>query len=177
MTGALTGAGRGRVGSLALRAVAFAGPVLALLATAADGPWPRGWLVALTLALAAGFAAMPESLLGTLVLGLVVVWWGIADHDSVPPAAVLAALALLAAHVAAVLLSYGPAGLTPDARVVRTWLRRSAAVGWAAPAVWLLAVAFDGQPEPPGIWVAGLAAATAVCVVASVAVTVRDPSL
>jgi len=33
----------------------------------------------------------------------------------------------------------------------------------------------DGQPEPPGIWLAGLGCAIVVCVVAAVAVTVREP--
>ena len=50
--------------------------------------------------------------------------------------------------------------------------RRGVAV--AAPLVWLVAVVVDDQPEPPGIWIAGLACAVVVCVVAATAVTMRE---
>ena len=39
-------------------------------------------------------------------------------------------------------------------------------VAVVVPLVWLVAVMVDGQPEPPGIWVAGLGCAIVVCVVA-----------
>ena len=157
-----------RRSTFGLRLVVLLGPVLALLGTGLSGPSPRGWLIALTVALALGFAAMPESALGTSVLCLVVVWWGLAldDVSGVPVEAAGAAVALLAAHVSALVMSYGPTGLPMNGAVLRTWLRRGL----------LLAAAVDGQPEPPGIWVAGLAAAVVVCVVAASAVVVPDPS-
>jgi hypothetical protein len=150
--------------------------VAPLLAVLSAGPQdrPSGWLVALVLALSVGFAAMPESMLGTACLGLVVVWWSLAARDAVPVTAVLAAALLLAAHVASVLLSYGPPALPVGGRLLRLWLRRAAVAGAAAPLVWLVAVVLDGQPEPPGIWLAGLGCAIVVCVVAAASVSVRE---
>jgi hypothetical protein len=158
---------------LLLRGVVLVAPVLALLA-ARPAELPHGWFVALTAVLAIGFAAMPESALGTACLGLVVVWWALAASDGVPAGAIPAALLLLAAHVAAVLLSYGPPALPVGDALLRRWLLRSAAVAVAAPLVWLFAELVDGQPEPPGIWVSGLASAVVVCIVAAAAVTMRE---
>ena len=119
---------------------------------------------------------MPESMLGTACLGLVVVWWSLAARDAVPLTALLAAALLLSAHVAAALLSYGPPALPIGRPLLRLWLRRAAVVGAAAPLVWVVAVVVDGQPEPPGIWLAGLGCAIVVCVVAALAVTVPEPA-
>jgi hypothetical protein len=158
---------------LLLRAVVLAAPLLALLAARPDD-LPHGWFVALVVALSVGFAAMPESALGTACLALVVFWWALATTDGVPASTIPAALLLLAAQVAAVLLSYGPPALPIGAALLGRWLRRYAAVAVAAPLVWLVAVAVDGQPEPRGIWVLGLGCAVAVCIVAAVAVRVED---
>ena len=159
-------------GRLALRLVLLGAPVLAVLC-AGPRPWPNGWFVALLLAMSLGWAAMPESTLGAACLGLVAVWWALAVHGT-PATAILAAALLLAAHVASVLLSYGPPGLPIGGRVLRLWLRRAALVGLAAPVVWGVGVLVDGQPEPPGIWVAGLGCAIVVCVVAAAALSVRE---
>jgi hypothetical protein len=158
---------------LVLRAVILVAPVLAVL-TAGPADRPHGWLVVLTLALSVGFAAMPESALGTACLSLVVLWWALAASDGVPVGAIPAALLLLAAHLAAVLLSYGPPSLPIGAALLGRWLRRGAGVAVAAPLVWLVAVVVDDQPEPPGVWVSGLACAVVVCIVAATAVTMRE---
>ncbi len=158
---------------LLLRAVVLVSPVLALLA-AWPVDQPRGWFVAFTAVLSVGFAAMPESPLGTVCLGLVVLWWTLAVSDGVPATAIPAALLLLAAHVAAVLLSYGPPALPIGAALLRRWLRRTAGVAVAVPLVWLVARVVDDQPEPPGIWMAGLACATVLCVVAATAVATQE---
>ena len=93
---------------------------------------------------------MPESMLGTACLALVVVWWALAARDDVPLTAVLAAALLLAAHVASVLLSYGPPALPVGGRVLRLWLRRAAVVGAAAPLVWAgRGGASTGSPSRP----------------------------
>jgi hypothetical protein len=159
---------------LLLRGVVLVSPVLALLA--AYPAQPRGWFLVLTIALSVGFAAMPESWLGTACIGVVVLWWAIAVAGDVPLSAVPAALLLLAAHVAAILLSYGPPALPIGSALLGRWLRRSAGVAAAVPIVWLFAVVVEGQPEPPGIWVAGLGCAIVVCVVAATAVTMREPT-
>ena len=158
---------------LLLRVVILVTPVLALLA-ARPADLPHGWFVALTLVLSLGFAAMPESPMGTLCLGVVVFWWALAASDGVPIGAIPAALLLLAAHVAAVLLSYGPPALPIGTALLGRWLRRGAGVAVASPLVWLVAVVVDDQPEPPGIWISGLACAVVVCIVAATAVTMRQ---
>jgi hypothetical protein len=77
--------------------------------------------------------------------------------------------------VASVLLSYGPTALPIGSALLRRWLRRSVGVAVIVPLVWLFAVVVDDQPEPPGVWLAGLACAIVLCVVAATAVTMRDP--
>jgi hypothetical protein len=158
---------------LLLRAVILVAPVLAVL-SARPADRPHGWFIVLTLVLSVGFAAMPESALGTACLGLVVFWWALAASDGVPVGAIPAALLLLATHVAAVLLSYGPPSLPIGAALLGRWLRRGAAVAVAAPLVWLVAIVVEDQPEPPGIWVSGLACAVVVCIIAATAVTMRE---
>lgn len=158
---------------LLLRGVILVCPVLALLA-ARPADLPHGWFVVLTVVLSVGFAAMPESALGTACLGLVVFWWALAAKDDVPVGAIPAALLLVATHVAAVLLSYGPPSLPVGPALLGRWLRRGAGVAVAAPLVWLVAVVVDDQPEPPGIWISGLACAVVVCIVAATAVTMRE---
>jgi len=166
----LLGETRGR---LVLRGIILVGPILALLA-ARPTDLPHGWFVVLTLVLSLGFAAMPESPLGTLCLGLVVFWWALAAADGVPANAIPAAVLLVTTHLAAVLLSYGPPSLPIGAVLIRRWLRRGLGVVVAAPLVWLVAIVVDDQPEPPGIWVAGLACAVVVCVVAATAVSTSE---
>jgi hypothetical protein len=161
-------------GQVALRLLVLLGPPLALLATGLAGVAPAGWLVVLVLVLSVGFAAMPDSPFGTVATLVVVAWWGLAFRDGPHPQAVLAAAGLLVAHVAAVLASYGPAELPVDRGLVRLWALRGLAVLASAPAVWVLAVALQGQPEPPGIWVAGLVAACAATLVATVAFAARE---
>jgi hypothetical protein len=158
---------------LVLRAVVLVGPVLALL-VARPADLPHGWFVALTVVLSLGFAAMPESPLGTGCLGLVVFWWALDTADGVRVEAIPAALLLLATHVAAVLLSYGPTSLPIGAALLTRWVRRGLGVAVAAPLVWLVAALVDDQPEPPGIWISGLACAVVVCIVAATAVTMRE---
>lgn len=158
---------------LLLRGVVLVAPVLAVL-SARPQDLPNGWFLAVTVVLSVGFAAMPESALGTMCLGVVVLWWMLAAAGGVPVGAIPAALLLLAAHVSSVLLSYGPPQLPVGGALLRRWLRRSAGVAVAAPLVWLVAVAVHGEPEPPGVWVSGLACAVVVCIVAATAVTVRE---
>jgi hypothetical protein len=158
---------------LLLRVVVLVSPVLALLC-AGPADRPRGWFLLLVVALSVGFAAMPESAMGTACLGLVVLWWALVGRGGAPLGALPAAVLLVAAHVAAVLLAYGPPGMPVGRAVLRRWLRRGAGVVSTAGLVWLFAAAVDGQPEPPGIWVAGLACATVLCVAAASAVTPRE---
>jgi hypothetical protein len=153
------------------RLLMLVGPVVALVAAAVAEVPPPGWVVALVVALAVGWAVMPESLLGTLCLALVLAWWGVADLDGLPPEALFAAVGLLVSHVAAVVAAYGPPEMAIDAPTARLWFGRGAVVLIAAPVVWLLAVLLRDQPEPPGVWIAAMAAIVVAAGVAAVAFT------
>jgi hypothetical protein len=163
---------------LLVQSVLLLGPVLALLAAVPAGVPPPAWLGALVTALALGWAFLPESVLGTLVLALVLVWWVVADLTSLPWEAIAAALCLVAAHVAAVVASYGPAELEVDEPTLRLWLGRAGVLSLAAPVVWLLGRLLADRPEPPGVWVAAMVAVVIAAVVAAVAYgsTEGDPA-
>jgi hypothetical protein len=145
--------------------------MVALLATGLRGVWPAWWLVLLVAGLASAFSLLPEAPMGTVATGLVLVWWGFAFRDGPHPQALLAAAGLLVAHLAAVLAGYGPRDLPLDPATVRLWAVRGALVFLAAPAVFAVAVLLRGQPEPVGIWVAGLAVALVTTVVAGFILT------
>jgi hypothetical protein len=155
-------------GQWVLRGTVVAGILIALLATGLRGEWPSWWLVVLVLGLAVGFALLPEAPIGTTVTALVLAWWGIAFRGGPHPEALLAAAGLLTAHLAALVAGYGPGDLPVDAVTVRRWAFRGALLFLAAPAVYAVAALLRDQPEPPGIWVAGVVAALVTAVVAGI---------
>jgi hypothetical protein len=134
------------------------GLLVALLATGPAGVWPHPWLVAVVAVLAVAYAALPETVVGTVAVVVVMGWWGAAFRGGVPVEAVAGAAGLVAAHVAGILVSYGPPGMVVDAPTVRLWAFRAVGVLLAAPLTWLVAHVVRGEPEVPGVWVAGLAA-------------------
>ena len=156
-------------GQWALRLAIAVGPLVALLATVPAGVTPRPVLVGLVVVASLVHARLPESSVGVVSIGLVIVWWGVAFRDGPHAWAVLAAAGLLAAHVAALLAAYGPDGLGVDAATVRLWLVRAGVAFLLAPAIWLLAVLVRDRAEPPGVWVAGLVAALVATLAASLA--------
>ena len=161
-------------GQWLLRAVAALGPVLAVLATIPVGTPPPWWLVVVTAALGAGYAYFPDSAVGTGVLLLVLIWWAVGPPDGLHPMAILAAAALLAAHVAGILAGYGPGSVPPDPAAVRRWVARGIVVLPAAVLAWAMATAARDSDEPPGLWAAGLAGLLVGIVVANV-LYVRRP--
>lgn len=160
---------------LVLRGLVLLGSMVALLSTGPAGHWPPWWVIAPVLALAAGFAALPDSSLGAAVFLVVLVWWAISLPDDLQPEILLAATALVVAHVAALLASYGPGAMPLDVATVRLWVRRGALVLLTVPAVWALARLLRGEPEQPGIWVLGVVAALVATVAATVALGAARP--
>lgn len=156
-----------------LRTVVALGPVVALLATGPAGHWPPWWLVVPVVAGAGLAAAAPDSPLPAGVGLVVLVWWTVSLGDGVPASVLVAAAALLAAHLAALLASYGPAAMPLDPATLRLWARRGALVLLVVPGAFAATRLLDGEPEQPGIWVLGVAAACAATVVATVALDVR----
>ena len=160
-----------------LRLAIAVGPVVALTVSGLDADLPPGWLLALVVVVSSGHAFLPESGLGTFGMLLVVSWWGlgpVAELGAPPASIVVAAAGLVVAHCAAILASYGPGDLPLDRGLLFTWVRRGAVAGMAAPVIWFVAVAVEGQPEPAGVWVAALVAATVAAVVASAAFVIEE---
>ena len=108
---------------------------------------------------ALGFARFPESHAGSVAMAVVVVWWGVSLRDSLQPQVLVAAAGLLVSHVAGVVASYGPDDLPVDPRTVWRWAWRGGAAFLLAPLLWLAALGVRDRPEPPGVWLAGLAVA------------------
>jgi hypothetical protein len=154
---------------LLLRALVLLGPVVALLATGPAGHWPPWWVVVPVVGLAGAFAAVPDSPVGVGLFLVVVVWWTIALGDDIQPAAMVAAAALLVAHLAAQVASYGPATLPVELATLRLWGLRAVVLLATIPATWAAARLLRGQPEPAGVWILATAAAVAATVVATVA--------
>ena len=156
---------------LVLRALVLLGPVVALACSGFAGSRPSWLVVGLVLVLAACSAGMPDSPFVAATLLTVLLWWMVGLRDGLHPAVLVAGGALVLTHVAAVLASYGPGEMPVDAPVVRLWVRRGALLLLTVPAVWGAAILLRGEPEQPGIWVLGAAAAFAATVVAAVLLT------
>jgi hypothetical protein len=157
-----------------LRAVVVLGSLLALYAGAPEGFVPSPFTGALVAVLAAAFALRPEHFVGSVALSVVLVWWALHVGSAVPTGALVAAAALLAAHVAAVLLGYGPPQMRVGADLVVLWVPRTAVVWLAALVVWLTARAYTGHVTPTLFLLTGLAAAVVGAVVAAVVIPTRD---
>jgi hypothetical protein len=161
-------------GQWLVRAVVLLGPVVALLAR-----WPSDrppvWLVLLAAVVAAGWAAAPESVFGAFALLLVGLSWAGGSGGGLPAGAVVAATAMLAAHLAALVASYGPGALPVSPAVVRLWLRRGLGVALVGPLVWLVARAAREVPGSDTVWLLGMAVALSVTLVAGVATQLASP--
>ncbi len=161
-------------GQWLLRSVVLLGPLVALLVRWPSDP-PRLWQILVTAALAAGWAVAPESVVGAVTLLLVAFSWVTGTPGALPSGAVLAAVAMLAAHLAALVASYGPDALPVSANVVRLWLWRGLGVALVAPLVWLAALAVREVPGSGTVWLLGLAVALSVTIVAAAATQVATP--
>lgn len=154
-------------GQVVLRVLVLLGPVVAVLAAGLAGDGPPWWYAGVVIVLALGWAAAPEAQVGVGVNLAVLAWWAIGPDDGLRPAVLVAAAALLVAHVAALLTSYGPSAMPVDAALVRRWLGRGLVALAAAPVVWALARLLRDAPVQPRLWVLGVVAALLTTVVAS----------
>jgi hypothetical protein len=162
-------------GQWLLRVVMLLGPLVALGARWPSDPSPV-WLVLLTLVLSAAWAMAPESVVGAVVLALVAFAWVAGSNGDLPGGAVLAAVAMLAAHLAAIVASYGPDALPVSASVVRLWLWRGLGVALVAPLVWSAALAVREVPGSDTVWLLGMAVALSVTIVAAAATQSARPA-
>jgi hypothetical protein len=156
-------------GQWGLRAVMVLGPLLAVFARTGPLGAPRPWLVGVVVVLGAAWALLPESILGVVTLLVVGLSWASGRDDVVPAAAVVGALGMLAAHLAALVVGYGPSRLPVAPAVVRLWAVRGAVVFVASPLVWLLARSVRDLPGSGSAWTVGMVVAFSITIVAAAA--------
>jgi hypothetical protein len=159
-------------GGWLLRLVILLAPLAALLAGAPQGYLPPPWLVVVLAIFSFAFAAMPEHYVGSASLVIVVVWWVLNTHGRLPASSILAAGALVVAHLAGTTAAYGPQTVDPDPGVLLLWLRRGVLLWAVAALTWFVVDSETGRATSAAYWVVGLAAALALAVV----VTARFPS-
>jgi hypothetical protein len=151
-----------------LRVVLVTGLLGALLAGVPEDYAPPGVLVVVVAALSVASAFRPEHLVVSVTMGVVIVWWGLQLDTEMPVAVLVVAACLIAGHVAATLLGYGPTSLPADPALAVLWSMRAAMTWTAALAVWVVARAYEGHGSPATFWLTGLAAALVGAVVAAV---------
>lgn len=139
----------------------------ALFASAPD--LPPVTVAVLVVGLAAAWAWRPESAAGAVAVVLVLGWWGIGADDPVRPGLLGAAVALLGAHVAGTLASYGPPRMPVARPVVLLWLRRAALSLAPAVVAYSAVLVLDDAPGRLGLWTTGLLTVVAVVALAAVA--------
>ena len=154
-----------------MRALVAAGTIGAALATGPAGDWPPPVLMGVIASLAVGAALAPDSLAAAVAFALVLVWWAIGPADSLHPMVLPAAALLVIAHLAAMLAASGPGGFTPERPLVRRWLWRGVLVYLPVPVLYAVARGLRAAPEPPYVWVVGLAAACLTLLTAGVVFT------
>lgn len=144
----------GRAWSWLCRVLVVVGPQVALWSTST---WNRpGIAIALMVMLAsAGQVVVPESMIGAVALALPVLWWVLVSPPGPTWSLPVASAALVAAHVAGVLLESGPAHVRLSRGVVRRWVARGALAWGAALLVWAAAAGLDRAPRWEPGWTLG----------------------
>ena len=99
---------------------------------------------------AAGWAWFPDHAVGVAPLALVAGWWAV--HGVVDWRLLVVGVLLTAAHVAATLVSYGPATLALDPHLARLWVVRALLALVPLPVTWLAVRALDPALAPPWLW-------------------------
>jgi hypothetical protein len=127
-----------------LRAVPLlATPVFVWLTVALGSPFHPVLTVGLLL-LATGSALLPDSSVPLFLVLTLAVLWALQVPETLSARTPVAALLLLAVHVACTLCSYGPPALAVDARTLRAWGARSLVMASVTALVWLLVAVLSG---------------------------------
>ncbi len=154
----LTGTGLG------LRVVLFLLPCIAL--AVALPARPHLLVVATVVGCAAWWARTPDHLSGGVALVTVMVWWTV--HGVVDWRILVVGALVLAAHVIATVLSYGPASLPVDPRLAALWLRRGLLAFVPLLVTWFALRVLDARLAPSWLWMTA-----ALVLVALIVVTLR----
>lgn len=127
---------------------------------------PDGLVVTGVVLSAAGWAWFPDHAVGVVPLALVAGWWAV--HGVVDWRLAVVGVLLVAAHIAATLVSYGPATLALDPDLARLWVVRGLLALVPLPVTWLAVRALDPALAPSWLWLL-----TGVTVVGLLLVTAR----
>ncbi|PUA82013.1 hypothetical protein [Nocardioides currus] len=144
-------------------------PVLALFTADVR---PNAVVLLVTVVLSVLWACFPELAAGQIALLVVMAWWALSVPDPLQPGVLASALALVSAHVSAVLAAYGPARLQLDPRLVTMWVRRTLLSFVAAPVAYAAVVVLDDPDRV--MW--PLAVGVLAVLVVVVGMRFRDPS-
>jgi hypothetical protein len=131
-----------------LRALLLVLPCAALAVALPERP--SVVVVVLVVLCSAWWARVPDHLSGAVALALVVAWWTV--HGVVDWRVLVVGVLLLAAHVVATLLSYGPDALAVDPHLARLWLGRGVLSLVPLPITWLALRGLDADLAPPWLW-------------------------
>lgn len=148
---------------LVLQSLLFALPCAALALALPEVP--HWFVVFLVVAVSARWARSPDHVAGAVSLVLVAGWWtvhGVVDWR-VPVVAVL----LLAAHVVATVLSYGPPTLALHPHLATLWARRALLALVPVPVTYLAVQGLDARLAPGWVWMAAGVIVVALLVAAS----------
>ena len=149
---------------LVLRVVLFLLPCAAL--AVALPARPHVLVVVAVVLCAALWARTPDHLAGGIALALVMVWW--TAHGVLDWRVLVVGVMLLAAHVVATLLSYGPAALPVDPSLALLWVRRGLLALVPLPITWVSLRGLDAGLAPPWVWMSA-----ALVLVGLIVVTLR----
>ena len=150
--------------ALVLHVLVFVLPCAALALALPTRPHPM--VVLLVVIGSAWWARQPDHLTGSITLALVAAWWTV--HGVVDWRVLVVGVLLLAAHVIATLLSYGPDALQVDRRLATLWLGRGLLALVPLPVTWLAVRGLDADLAPPWLWMV-----TALGVMALMVATLR----
>ena len=155
---------------LMLRALLAALPCAALALALPEVPhWA---VVVLVVACSGWWAHTPDHLTGAVALMLVAGWWTV--HDVLDWRILAVGVLLVAAHVVATLLSYGPATLAVDPRLALLWLRRGLVALVPLPITYAAVQGLDADLAPSWLWMTA-AVGTAALLIVTVGVTRAEP--
>lgn len=157
-----------------VRALVLLGPVVAVLASGPAGHAAPWWLVLVVAGLSGASAWFADATFAVAPLLVAVGWWAAALGATTSAWLLVAAAALVVAHVAGLLASYGPPAMPVERGIVRLWVRRGVLVLLTAPVAWAAVRLLDDQPEQPGIWVLGVGVACLATVAATVALRAEE---
>ena len=162
-------------GQRVLRGVAFGAPVLFLAAVPVSGGDFHPFFTVVGVLLAALVALLPQTNAALGMLVYLSALWAVSTSGRLDLWTLVAALLLLALHLACTLSSYGPPGMRLDPGLLRLWRGRTVLCVGAAVLVWASAKVVDFLDLPASPLGVGLGLVVVLGWVALLTVRLRGP--